>query len=52
LDPARPEPHNAKGLVFLFQGKKADARAAFERALATDPGYEPARFNLRKLSGA
>jgi hypothetical protein len=51
LDPSRPEPHNAKGLVYLFQGKKADARVAFERALAVDPGYQPAQWNLRKLAG-
>jgi hypothetical protein len=52
LDPARPEPHNAKGLVLLFQGRKAEARRAFEGALAADPGYAPARENLKKLAGA
>lgn len=51
FDPSRPEPHNARGLVLLYQGKKSDARAAFERSLAVDPGYLPAAENLRKLGG-
>jgi hypothetical protein len=52
LDPTRPEPHNAQGLVYLFQGRKGEAGQAFRRALAADSGYAPARENLRKLSGA
>lgn len=52
FDPSRPEPHNARGLVLLYQGKRTEARAAFERALVVDPGYGPARDNLGKLAVA
>ena len=51
LDPSRPEPHNARGLVLLYDGKRPEARAAFERALSVDPEYAPAAENLRKLGG-
>lgn len=50
FDPSRPEPHNARGLVLLYAGKKSEARAAFQRSLSVDPGYAPAAENLRKLS--
>jgi hypothetical protein len=52
LDPTRPEPHNAKGLVYLFQGKKAEADASFRAALAVDPAYAPALANRAKLAGS
>lgn len=52
FDPSRPEPHNARGLVLLYQGNRGAARAAFERALAVDPSYAPASENLRKLGAA
>ncbi len=52
FDPTRPEPHNARGLVLLYQGNKSAARAAFDRALAVDPSYAPASENLRKLDAA
>jgi len=51
FDPSRPEPHNARGLVLLYVGKRAEAKAAFTRSLAVDPGYVPAAENLRKLGG-
>ena len=51
-DPTRPEPHNARGLVLLYQGNRTAARGAFERALTLDPAYAPARDNLRKLDAA
>lgn len=50
FDPSRPEPHNARGLVLLYAGKKNEARAAFQRSLSVDPAYAPAAENLRKLS--
>jgi len=52
FDPTRPEPHNARGLVLLYQGETAAARAAFERALAVDPSYGPASENLGRLDTA
>ena len=51
-DPSRPEPHNARGLVLLYQGQKSEARAAFQRSLAVDPGYAPAAENLKKASAS
>jgi tetratricopeptide (TPR) repeat protein len=51
FDPSRPEPHNARGLVLLYEGRRPEARDAFQRALAVDPGYAPAAENLRKLGG-
>jgi tetratricopeptide (TPR) repeat protein len=47
LDPTRPEPHNARGMILRWQGNEAEARRAFAQALAVDPSYAPARENLR-----
>ncbi len=52
FDPSRPEPHNARGLVLLYEGKQSEARAAFERSLSVDPGYAPAAENLKKAGAA
>lgn len=52
LEAARPKDpmvHNLKGGVFLGMGKKAEARAAFEKALALDPGYHAAVSNLVRM---
>ncbi len=46
LDPATPTAENTLGLVRLAQGRKADARACFERALAQQPNDQTARHNL------
>ncbi len=51
LDPSRPEPHNARGLVLLYLERRSEARAAFQRALAVDGTYGPAQQNLRKMNG-
>ncbi len=51
LDPSRPEPHNARGIVLLHLERRPEARAAFQRSLAVDGTYAPARQNLSKLSG-
>lgn len=51
LDPSRPEPHNARGLVLLYLERRPEARAAFQRALSVDGTYAPAQQNLQKMSG-
>jgi len=51
LDPSRPEPHNARGLVLLYLERRPEARAAFQRALAVDGTYGPAQQNLQKMNG-
>ncbi len=33
------------GLCYMYLGRKAEALAAFDRALEIDPGYQPARSN-------
>jgi tetratricopeptide (TPR) repeat protein len=37
--------HGNMGICLLFLGRKAEALAAFDRALEIDPGYEPALSN-------
>jgi len=51
LDPSRPEPHNARGIVLLHLERRPEARAAFQRALSVDGTYAPAQQNLSKLNG-
>lgn len=45
-----PYAWNLKGLVLRQKGKFADARAAYEQALALDPMYAKAHFNLGVLA--
>lgn len=45
-----PYAWNLKGIVLREKGKFADARAAYERALALDPLYAKAHFNLGVLA--
>ena len=47
LVPHASEVQNHLGLAYEAQGRSADARAAFERALALDCDNEAARQNLR-----
>lgn len=47
--PAQPEPYNNAGLIYLQQNDRANAEAMFRKALEADPGYEPARTNLRNM---
>ncbi len=47
--PRNPRAHNNLGYAYLIQGDRAQARKAFEAALALDPGYAKARANLDSL---
>ncbi len=52
--PNNPAAHNDLGVALLVRGAPGDVREArmhFRRALALDPGYEPARRNLMRLRG-
>jgi Flp pilus assembly protein TadD len=48
-DPRNPLAWNLLGLAYREAGRFADARAAYEQALAIDSGYGDARFNLAVL---
>ncbi len=43
--------HNGAGWCYLKLGQKAQARAAFQRALTLKPDYDDAREGLRQASG-
>lgn len=45
----RPESRTALGDFYLREGRVDDARAAFQSALALDPGFVPAYVNLADL---
>lgn len=45
---AKPRAFNNLGVAYLGERRWDDARAAFERALALDPGYAKARANLER----
>ncbi len=49
LDPNHPGLLNTYGILCAQQGRFAEARAAWERALATDPEFDLARQNLQRL---
>jgi len=51
LDPSRPEPHNARGIVLLHLERRPEARAAFQRSLSVDGTYAPAQQNLSRMNG-
>jgi tetratricopeptide (TPR) repeat protein len=48
-DDTRGESYNALGTIRAIQGKRAEARRLFERALQKDPNLEIARRNLAAL---
>lgn len=39
---------NLKGMIYLEQGSKAEAKTAFEEAIAIEPTFELAKENLKK----
>ncbi|WP_297337621.1 tetratricopeptide repeat protein [Algoriphagus sp.] len=39
---------NLKGMIYLEQGSKEDAKVAFEEAIQLDPAFEMAKENLQK----
>ncbi len=47
--PGKPRVHNNLGWVYQQEGRLAEARRAYERALELDPGYWRARINLDVL---
>jgi arabinofuranosyltransferase len=49
LSPGDPLTAYNTGTAYARMGRREDARAAFERALRTDPRYEPARRALAML---
>jgi tetratricopeptide (TPR) repeat protein len=40
-----PQSYGNMGLCYAQLGQKAEALAAFDKALELDPNYEPAKFN-------
>lgn len=48
--PERPEGHFSVACCHLVDGRFAEARAGFDRAIAADPAYEPAWINRLYLS--
>src|SRR5262249_35898720 len=49
LQDNRPSTHNALGVALLLQGDAMGARAAYGRALDSDPPFDRARANLAAL---
>lgn len=49
-NPRNPYTFNLRGIALRGQGKFADAKAAYESALAVDPNYAKAHFNLGVLA--
>lgn len=45
-DPGRPEVHVVLGSAFFALGRVADAKAAYQRALAIAPDFPDARFHI------
>ncbi len=41
---------NLKGLIYLDQNSKAEAKAAFNEAIALDPAFDQAKENLQKTN--
>jgi Flp pilus assembly protein TadD len=51
FSPRDPDLHFLRGAILVRQKRLEEAKAAFKRTLALDPGYEDARWNLEKLGG-
>ncbi len=50
INEKNPFTYNLQGLVYRQQGRFADSRAAYEKALAISPNYAKAHFNLAVLA--
>jgi tetratricopeptide (TPR) repeat protein len=50
---AKPTPyaHNNLGIMYLANGDRSAAREQFQKSLALDPAYQPARRNLDQMDG-
>lgn len=46
INPDQPAYYNELGIIQREEGKFAEARRSYERALAVDPAYAPAQLNL------
>ncbi|MFO8184676.1 MAG: response regulator [Candidatus Aegiribacteria sp.] len=51
-DPTKAEALNLLGVLFEFQGKKAEARKQYLAATDIDPTYKPAQKNLDRITGS
>ncbi len=51
IDPKSPAPHHAIGVICAGAGRRDEARAAFDAALAIDSNYTPAHQSLEQLAG-
>jgi Flp pilus assembly protein TadD len=49
LTPPNAERQDELGMLYLQASRHREAQAAFERALALDPAYEPARRHLAEV---
>ena len=49
LKPDYAKAHNNLAIAYAGQGRFAEAKEHWERAVALDPGYEDARKNLHLL---
>jgi tetratricopeptide (TPR) repeat protein len=52
LSPINPEVHHNRGVLYERLGKRDDAIAAYRSAVRYDPGYEPSRNALLRLTGS
>jgi len=50
LNPTHTQSYGNMGICYAYLGRKQEALAAFERALALDPHYEPALVNRRVVA--
>jgi len=52
LAPIHPEIHHNRGVLLERQGKTAEAIESYRTAVRYDPGYEPSRAALLRLTGS
>ncbi len=50
VSPNMPQAHHYRGIALLSLRRTADARKSFKQALKIDPGFEPSRKELQKIS--